>query len=77
MNPILLKPNSDMGSQVIIRGKAIGNMKAKEYHLYKPQLLHTVIDTHQQLQEKYQTTIILPMLNLTHYCFFIYIFKTI
>jgi adenosylcobyric acid synthase len=58
MNPILLKPNSDMGSQVIIRGKAIGNMKAKEYHHYKPQLLHTVIDTFQQLQKKYQTTII-------------------
>lgn len=58
MNPILLKPNSDMGSQVIISGKAIGNMKAKEYHQYKPQLLHTVIETHQQLQEKYPITII-------------------
>lgn len=58
MNPILLKPNSDMGSQVIIRGKAIGNMKAQEYHRYKPQLLNTVIETYQQLQEKHQHIII-------------------
>jgi adenosylcobyric acid synthase len=58
MNPILLKPNSDMGSQVIINGKAIGNMKAQEYHRYKPQLLSRVTDTYQALQEKYQHIII-------------------
>ncbi|MFT7388150.1 MAG: adenosylcobyric acid synthase [Candidatus Endobugula sp.] len=58
MNPILLKPNSDLGSQVIIHGKSIGNMKAQEYHRYKPQLLNTVIETYQQLQEKYQHIII-------------------
>lgn len=58
MNPILLKPNSDLGAQVIIRGKAIGNMKAEEYHRYKPALLDTVVDTHQQLREKYQHIII-------------------
>ncbi|MGS2717431.1 cobyric acid synthase [Eionea flava] len=58
MNPILLKPNSDLGAQVIIRGKAIGNMKAQEYHRYKPELLNTVIDTHQQLREKHQYIII-------------------
>ena len=31
MNPILLKPTSDVGSQVIVNGKSIGNMPAKEY----------------------------------------------
>ena len=35
MNPILLKPTSDMGSQVIVNGEVIGNMKAKEYFEYK------------------------------------------
>lgn len=36
MNPVLLKPTSDRRSQVIVEGKAIGNMTAMEYHLYKP-----------------------------------------
>src|SRR5580693_10043208 len=36
MNPILLKPNTDLGAQVIVNGRAIGNMPAAEYHRYKP-----------------------------------------
>ena len=36
MNPILLKPNSDTGSQVIVRGKPVGNMRVGEYIRYKP-----------------------------------------
>lgn len=36
MNPILLKPNSDTGSQVIVRGKPVGNMRVREYVRYKP-----------------------------------------
>jgi adenosylcobyric acid synthase len=58
MNPILLKPNSDLGAQVIVNGKAIGNMQAKEYHCYKPALLNTVIDAHQQLQKNHQVIIV-------------------
>ncbi len=49
MNPILLKPNSDLGSQVILRGKAIGNMKAVEYHQHKPKLLQDVVLAHQEV----------------------------
>jgi cobyric acid synthase CobQ/L-threonine-O-3-phosphate decarboxylase len=37
MNPILLKPNSDTGSQVIVRGRAVGNMDVAAYVRYKPQ----------------------------------------
>jgi cobyric acid synthase CobQ len=37
MNPILLKPNSDTGCQVIVRGKPVGNMRVGEYVNYKPQ----------------------------------------
>ena len=37
MNPILLKPNSDTGSQVIVCGKPIGNMDVMEYVRYKPE----------------------------------------
>ncbi len=58
MNPILLKPNSDVGSQVIVRGQSIGNMKAREYHEYKPQLLKEVVATHQELQAKFPVTVI-------------------
>lgn len=39
MNPILLKPSSDVGSQVIVDGKAIGHMTAKEYYAFKPKLI--------------------------------------
>ena len=35
MNPILLKPTSDSGSQVIVNGEAIGTMKAQEYYAMK------------------------------------------
>jgi adenosylcobyric acid synthase len=58
MNPVLLKPNSDVGSQVIVNGQSIGNMKAREYHEYKPQLLKQVVATYQQLQALYPVTVI-------------------
>jgi len=58
MNPVLLKPNSDVGSQVIVNGQSIGNMKAREYHEFKPQLLQQVITTYQRLQQSYPVTII-------------------
>ena len=35
MNPVLLKPTSQMGSQVIVRGKAVGNLSARDYYAYK------------------------------------------
>ena len=58
MNPILLKPNSDMGAQVIINGKAIGNMNAEEYHCYKPELLPGVINAHDALKAKYNVIVV-------------------
>ncbi|MGK0499101.1 MAG: adenosylcobyric acid synthase [Oceanicoccus sp.] len=58
MNPVLLKPNSDVGSQVIVNGKSIGNMKAQEYHQYKPQLLKTVVAAYDQLAEAYHAVIV-------------------
>jgi adenosylcobyric acid synthase len=58
MNPVLLKPNSDVGSQVIVNGQSIGNMKARVYHEFKPQLLKSVVVTHQALQALYKVTVI-------------------
>jgi len=58
MNPVLLKPNSDTGSQVIVNGKAIGNMNAAEYHYFKPTLLQVVVDAYRGLLEDYQFVVI-------------------
>lgn len=58
MNPVLLKPNSDTGSQVIVHGQAVGNMNAQEYHSYKPQLLEKVVEAHQKLLNEYEVIIV-------------------
>ena len=58
MNPVLLKPNSDVGAQVIIQGRVIGNMNADAYHDYK-QIAHTaVLESYQRLADAYQTIIV-------------------
>ncbi|PJK06252.1 cobyric acid synthase CobQ [Lysobacteraceae bacterium NML95-0200] len=48
-NPILLKPHADTGTQVIVHGKAIGQMSAAQYQQYKPQALKAVLASHQRL----------------------------
>ncbi|HET6419743.1 MAG TPA: cobyric acid synthase, partial [Geobacteraceae bacterium] len=49
MNPILLKPNSDIGSQVIVQGKAVGNMSVAEYNGYKPRAFEKVKESFARL----------------------------
>jgi adenosylcobyric acid synthase len=39
MNPVLLKPQSEIGSQVVVQGKVVGNARAREYQSMKPRLL--------------------------------------
>ncbi|MBI5893355.1 MAG: cobyric acid synthase [Deltaproteobacteria bacterium] len=58
MNPILLKPTSDMGSQVIIHGKIYGNMNAKEYHKFKKEAKKYVIESYKRLAEEYDVIVI-------------------
>ena len=57
-NPILLKPSSDMGAQVIIHGHAVGSMQAKEYHSYKPTAMNAVLESHQRIQEQYEYIVV-------------------
>jgi adenosylcobyric acid synthase len=45
MNPVLLKPQSDIGSQVVVQGKVVGSAKAREYQAMKPRLLAAVLDS--------------------------------
>ena len=42
MNPILLKPTTDSGSQVIVNGQVVGNMRATEYYRRKREFLRAV-----------------------------------
>jgi len=57
MNPVLLKPNTDQGAQVIIQGKAHSNMSAQQYHHYKPKVMDDVLTAHQRLLAQYQLVI--------------------
>ncbi len=52
MNPILLKPTSDCGSQVIVNGEAIGTMTAVEYFKFKTQLIPDIMKAYNQLDEE-------------------------
>jgi adenosylcobyric acid synthase len=45
MNPVLLKPQSDIGAQVVVQGKVLGNAKAREYQGLKPKLLGAVLES--------------------------------
>jgi adenosylcobyric acid synthase len=58
MNPVLLKPNSDTGAQVIIHGRAIGNMEALEYHHYKSTARAAVMQSHARLSSQYQIVVV-------------------
>jgi cobyric acid synthase CobQ len=51
MNPILLKPTSDVGSQVIVNGKVIGNMKAMEYFRHKKDYVKDIMAAFDRLSE--------------------------
>jgi adenosylcobyric acid synthase len=58
MNPVLLKPNSDIGAQVILNGRAVGNMDATSYHRYKPLARRAVLDSYARLAARYEAVII-------------------
>jgi adenosylcobyric acid synthase len=58
MNPVLLKPNSDTGAQVIIHGKALTEMDASTYHHYKTIAMNAVLESHQRLSQQYDVVIV-------------------
>jgi adenosylcobyric acid synthase len=49
MNPILLKPSSDVGSQVIVQGRVYGNFPARDYYRLKPRLVRKVMESYRRL----------------------------
>lgn len=58
MNPILLKPTTDVGSQVIVLGKAVGNLGAMEYYRRKPEFIPTVKTAYESLAAEYDIIVI-------------------
>ncbi|MEK0362785.1 cobyric acid synthase [Pseudomonas sp. CBC3] len=58
MNPVLLKPNSDIGAQVIIHGRAVTNMDAVAYHDYKRVAMDAVLASHRRLSAEYQVVMV-------------------
>jgi cobyric acid synthase CobQ/L-threonine-O-3-phosphate decarboxylase len=58
MNPILLKPNSDTGSQVIVNGKPVGNMDVLEYVDYKPQAFAAACEAYDSLAREFDVLVL-------------------
>ncbi len=53
MNPILLKPNSDRGSQIIVNGKIWQTLRAREYYSHFPYLLGQVTEAYERLASRH------------------------
>jgi len=58
MNPVLLKPSSDIGAQVIIHGKALSHLDARQFHDYKKFAMGAVLESHQRLSDQFQYIIV-------------------
>lgn len=58
MNPVLLKPTTDVGAQVVLQGKVYGNMKAREYHAFKKVARETVFDSFNRLSSRFDVIMV-------------------
>lgn len=58
MNPVLLKPSSNVGAQVVIHGKVRADMNARDYHQYKPVAMQAVLESYRRLQAQYAAVIV-------------------
>ena len=58
MNPVLLKPNTDTGAQVIIQGRAVATMNARDYQGYKAQARVAVLDSFHRLADQYEVVLV-------------------
>ena len=58
MNPVLLKPSSDTGAQIIIHGKVRTDMDARSYHDYKPKAMAAVLESYERLKRQYDVVLV-------------------
>ncbi|MDF2597745.1 MAG: cobyric acid synthase CobQ [Methylobacterium brachiatum] len=52
MNPVLLKPQSEIGSQVVVQGRMVATVKARDYQAWKPRLMQAVLDSFSRLTDE-------------------------
>ena len=57
-NPILLKPTTDVGAQVIVHGRAVTNLDAAGYHAYKATARAAVLDSYRRLGARYDAIVV-------------------
>ncbi|BET13754.1 cobyric acid synthase [Pandoraea sputorum] len=57
-NPVLLKPSSDRGAQVIIGGKVVADLDARAYHEYKPRAMAAVLAAYERLRTRYDAVLV-------------------
>src|SRR5947209_17241742 len=50
MNPVLLKPQSEVGAQVVVHGRILGNARAKEFQAWKPELMGSVLSSYARMR---------------------------
>ncbi len=53
MNPILLKPSTTLGAQIVLQGKVFDQMEAAHYHAFKPRLKKAVMESFQRISRDY------------------------
>lgn len=58
MNPVLLKPNSDTGSQVVVQGRPVANMSIAEYDAYKPMVFKKIRESFDRLRQAHEFIVI-------------------
>ena len=58
MNPVLLKPTTDRGAQVIIHGHPAAQLEAAAYHDYKPTAMRAVLESHARLSEAFELVLV-------------------
>ncbi len=58
MNPVLLKPSSNIGAQVVIHGKVRAEMNARDYHQYKTVAMQAVLESYARLQHQYAAIVV-------------------
>ena len=58
MNPVLLKPESEVGSQVVVQGRRIATVKAREYTKLKPTLMASVLESFKRLKSQYDLVVV-------------------
>lgn len=71
MNPVLLKPNSDTGSQIVVQGRVVGNMSISEYDEYKHTAYKKIWESYDRLRQAYEFIVIegagsISEINLKH-----------